>query len=352
MRIQEKHVRYSGIVILAFVLPWAMGHRSGYYHYHVFHTLIVTFSNWQGCVWILNHYQKKYPNYALTRTRIISELLAVVVLILAIVVLHSILLNVLYGRPFKWANVPHFMTTNSLITIFAGVFYESRYFFERWHETFVETQRLRRQTTQSQLEVLKNQVNPHFLFNSLNTLLTLIPEDKQTAKKFTRKLGAVYQYILQYQNQELTTLEQELNFIKAYLFLQQMRFGDNLKAHIEIDKAYQKHQIVPLSLQMLVENAIKHNVVSSARPLYIHISNQGNTLIISNNLQLKSMRQIVAKNSTKIGLKNIQNRYRFFTQDPIEIHAKNDCFEVRLPLLTPTQTNAKPVVVPSTAPVL
>ncbi|OJJ23995.1 hypothetical protein BKI52_04910 [marine bacterium AO1-C] len=320
-----------------------MGYRQGYYHYHVFHTLVVTFSNWQGCVWIMNYYQNKYPNYALTKRRIVSELLAVVILIFIIVIIHCILLNILYGAPFKWQNIPHFMTTNALITLFAGVFYESRYFFERWNETFVETQRLRRQTTQSQLEVLKNQVNPHFLFNSLNTLLTLIPEDKQTAKKFTRKLGAVYQYILQYQNQELTTLDQEFNFIKSYLFLQQMRFGENLKARIEIDREYQAYQIVPLSLQMLVENAIKHNVVSSARPLYIDISNQGENLVVSNNLQLKSVRQMVAKNSTKIGLKNIQNRYRFFTQSPIEINAKNDCFEVKIPLLLPKEA-AKPVV--------
>jgi len=351
MRITEKQIRYWGIIILALVLPLIMGHKKGYYHYHVFHTLVVTFSNWQGCVWIMDYYQKKYPNYALTKIRIISELLAVVVLILIIATIHSLLMNLLYGTPFSWQRIPHFMTVNAMITLFAGAFYESRYFFERWNETFIETQRLRRQTTQSQLEVLKNQVNPHFLFNSLNTLLTLIPEDKQTAKKFTRKLGAVYQYILQYQNQELTTLEQEFNFIKAYLFLQQMRFGENLKARIDIDATYQTHQIVPLSLQMLVENAIKHNVVSSARPLYINISNQGDHLVISNNLQLKSKRQIAAKNSTKIGLKNIQNRYRFFTHTPIEINAKNDCFEVKLPLLPP-QVVTKSMVEPFTTFVL
>ena len=345
MRISEKQIRYSGIVLLALGLPLLMGYKKGYYHYHVFHTLVVTFSNWQGCVWIMNYYQNKYPNYALTKIRIISELLAVLVLIVVIATIHSLLMHLLYGTPFSWYRIPHFMTVNAMITVFAGAFYESRYFFERWNETFIETQRLRRQTTQSQLEVLKNQVNPHFLFNSLNTLLTLIPENKQTAKKFTRKLGAVYQYILQYQNQELTTLEQEFNFIKAYLFLQQMRFGDNLKARIEIDPAYQTYQIVPLSLQMLVENAIKHNVVSGARPLYIKISNQGDRLVVSNNLQLKSVRQTVSKNSTKIGLKNIQNRYRFFTHTPIEIDAKNDCFQVTIPLLSPKEAT-KPVIEP------
>jgi len=100
-----------------------------------------------------------------------------------------------------------------------------------------------------------------------------------------------------------------------------------------------------LSLQMLVENAIKHNVVSSARPLYIKISNQGDRLVVSNNLQLKSVRQTVSKNSTKIGLKNIQNRYRFFTHTPIEIDAKNDCFQVTIPLLS-TKEATKPVIEP------
>mgnify|MGYP001136285480 CR=1 FL=1 len=343
MNTKEKQVRYTGIVMLSLVLPFIFGYQKVYFWIHVLHTFFITFSNWQGCVWIMDYYQKKYPAYALTKRRILSELLAVALLIVVIVISHYSLLSLLYGNPFRWREIPHHMTTNVLITLFAGVFYESRYFFSRWDETLVETQRLRRQTTQSQLEVLKNQVNPHFLFNSLNTLLTLIPEDKQTAKKFTRKLGAVYQYILQHQNQELTTLKQEFGFIKAYLFLQQMRFGENLKAHIEIDNALQHHQVIPLSLQMLVENAIKHNVVSSTKPLNITIETQNNQLVVTNNLQLKSIHQLSRKNSTKIGLKNIQNRYRYFTENQVEIIAKGDCFEVKLPLLPPHKIHQKPV---------
>lgn len=348
MKVKEKQVRYGGILVLTFILPFVFGYREGQYWKHVLHTFAITFSNWQGCVWVMGYFQKKYPTYSLTRPRILSEIAAFVVLILVIVVVHTALIELLYGIPFQVSNLFHNITGNAMITLFACAFYESRYFFGRWNESLTETQRLRRQTTQSQLEVLKNQVNPHFLFNSLNTLLTLIPEDKQTAKKFTRKLEKVYQYILQYQHQELVTVAAEFEFIKAYLFLQQMRFGENLQVNIHIEPHYLQYQMVPLSLQMLVENAIKHNVVSQTKPLLISISVEAGKLQVKNNLQLKS-RHYSTRTSTKIGLKNIQNRYQYFTQETVDIHSEHLHFEVKLPLLLPTnapQSSTQPLTLP------
>lgn len=332
MQIKEQHIRYTGIVMLSLMIFFASTSDIGMRG--LTHNLVMSFVNWQGAVWIMRYYQKKYPRHSQALNRILLEMLVTVMFIFALVSLNHWLSSLLYSIPCQWSSIPKSMVFNLVITFFIGAFYESRYLFERWQASVIETQKLRRQTTQSQLEVLKNQVNPHFLFNSLNTLLTLIPEDKKTAQKFTRKLEAVYRYILQHQTQELTTVAREVDFIKAYLFLQQIRFGENLKVRLEVNPTYLQHQMVPLSLQMLVENAIKHNIVSSTRPLYLDIFTQNNQLIVRNNLQLKKVTLAMRANSTHIGLKNIKERYAFFSQQPVDIHTNDQVFEVTLPLLT------------------
>lgn len=337
MQIKEKHIRYIGIVTLSFMIFFASAGNIGIRG--LTHNLALSFVNWQGAVWVMRHYQKQYPKHSQALARILSETLVIVVFIFVLVSLNHWLSSLLYNIPCRWSSIPESMVFNLVITFFIGAFYESRYLFERWQASVIETQKLRRQTTQSQLEVLKNQVNPHFLFNSLNTLLTLIPEDKKTAQKFTRKLEAVYRYILQHQNQELTTVAREVDFIKAYLFLQQIRFGENLKVRLDVPSNYLPHQMVPLSLQMLVENAIKHNIVSSTRPLYLDIFIQDGKLMVRNNLQLKKITLAMQANSTHIGLKNIKERYVFFTQQPVDIHTNDQVFEVTLPLLAAPTTN-------------
>lgn len=336
MQIKEKQIRYGGMFILPIILFVAGGCEHGIYGW--IHNQVLTLVYWQGAVFIMQHYQKKHPTYAQALHRILLEAIATFLYVVVVVILHKLALSWLYGWTFKWESVPSGLTFNLIITFFIGLFYESRFLFERWEESVIETQKLHRQTTQSQLEVLKNQVNPHFLFNSLNTLLTLIPEDKKIAKEFTRKLGVVYNYILQHQNQELTSLAKEFEFIRAYLFLQQIRFGENLQANIRISETYMTYQIVPLSLQMLVENAIKHNIISNARPLFINIEINEGKLLVSNNLQLKKQTRLITENSTKIGLKNIKDRYGFFTQELVIAQANQDKFEVSLPLLPVSQT--------------
>ncbi|WP_299454531.1 sensor histidine kinase [uncultured Microscilla sp.] len=348
MQVKEKHIRYTGIVVLSLMIFLASSVDIGIIG--LTHNLVISFINWQGAVLIMWHYQNKYPKHSQALVRILLEFVVMCLFILGLVTFNHWLASVLYNVPCHWSSIPQSMAFNLVITLFIGAFYESRYLFERWQESVIETQKLRRQTTQSQLEVLKNQVNPHFLFNSLNTLLTLIPEDKKTAQKFTRKLEVVYRYILQHQNQELTTVAREFEFIKAYLFLQQIRFGDNLKVQMLVEKEYLQHQIVPLSLQMLVENAIKHNVISSARPLYLNIITKSNRLIVRNNLQPKKVTSGMRENSTHIGLKNIKDRYAFFTQQPVAIQPKVATFEVRLPLLEQPISNKS--VTESSTPVL
>jgi LytS/YehU family sensor histidine kinase len=204
------------------------------------------------------------------------------------------------------------------------------YLFQRLKNSISEAERLKRENIQSQLDTLKNQVNPHFLFNSLNTLASLIEESPQTAVAYVQELSQVYRYILQSKEHELISLREELLFIKAYLFLLEMRFGEKIKTNINIAENYLNNKIPPLTLQILIENAIKHNVVSEAKPLHIDIYVEGtDRLVVKNKFQQKSS----APDSNKVGLKNIANRYKLIASRNIEVLQNALHFIVVLPLL-------------------
>lgn len=209
--------------------------------------------------------------------------------------------------------------------------YECIYFYEQFRKSIVEREQLERANIQSQLEGLKNQVNPHFLFNSLNTLVYLIPEDQKLAIRFVQKLSKVYRYILEIRDKKLISLEDELEFLHAYIFLLKERFEDNLQVHIDIPNEHMNNQIVPLSLQILMENAIKHNIISTERPLSIELFiEKGDRLVIKNKLQKKNQ----VMNSTKVGLENIKSRYSFFSKQPVEVLVNPESFVVVLPLIS------------------
>jgi LytS/YehU family sensor histidine kinase len=194
----------------------------------------------------------------------------------------------------------------------------------------VEKQKLKRMNMQSQLEGLKNQVNPHFLFNSLNTLTYLIPENSEKSVHFVQQLSKVYRYILEIRDKKLILLEEELNFLNAYTFLLKERFGKNLHIKIDIPEVHLNDKIIPLSLQILFENAIKHNIISSEKPLFMEVFiENGNKLIVKNNLQKKNQ----VMNSTKLGLQNIKNRYRFFSEKEVEVIVTQESFIVILPMI-------------------
>ncbi|MFK7981590.1 MAG: sensor histidine kinase [Saprospiraceae bacterium] len=224
------------------------------------------------------------------------------------------------------------MSVTSLVVIFLVVaIYESIYFYQQLKKSIQEKEELQRENIKSQLEGLKSKVNPHFLFNSLNTLAYLIPEDADKSVKFVQKLSKVYRYILEMSDEKLIPLHKELDFLNSYIFLLKERFEENLQVAIDIPKARMNDKIIPLSLQILFENAIKHNVISSSKPLKIKVViNEMGKLIVENNLQKK--KQI--KDSTKFGLENIKNRYRFFSNEAVDVIATSSSFIVSLPLIS------------------
>lgn len=219
----------------------------------------------------------------------------------------------------------------------AGI-YESMRYVMLWKKTSIEFEQLQRENIQSQLEGLKNQVNPHFLFNSLNTLVNIIPENPETGVRFVQKLSKVYRYILEIRDTQLTPLSMELDFLKAYTFLLKERFGDNIC--IKIDDNVESNadwQIVPMSMQIVFENAIKHNIISSEKPLCIEVFVENERLIVKNNLQRKNQIQ----EGTGVGLQNITNRYHLISQKDVEVIVTQQSFMVALPLLKPDYIDSK-----------
>ncbi|MEO1382099.1 MAG: histidine kinase [Bacteroidota bacterium] len=171
-----------------------------------------------------------------------------------------------------------------------------------------------RRSIQAQFETLKNQVNPHFLFNSLNVLSSLVHDDPDLAESFIVKLTRVYRYVLDLKDETLVTLQRELDFIKNYIFLHQIRFGNNLQLYAEVPEAAKQQVLPPLTLQLLVENAIKHNVISRDTPLTVELFIEDDRFIVRNNFQPR----LSPPHSTGIGLQNLRERYRLLAeQEPI-----------------------------------
>jgi two-component system, LytTR family, sensor kinase len=204
------------------------------------------------------------------------------------------------------------------------------FYFKEYKQTSLEAEQLKSVTAQAELQLIKTQINPHFLFNNLNVLSALIMKDNGEANKFIEEFSKVYRYILTNHDKELVELRTELDFIQPYIFLLEKRFAEGLVITLNIAETYKEKYIIPASLQMLIENAIKHNVVSRSKPLLINVhSNGNNTIVVSNNLQAK---QTIEK-STGIGLQNIVKRYKLVSHTEVTISKDENNFTVALPLL-------------------
>ncbi|NET33796.1 MAG: histidine kinase [Cyanothece sp. SIO1E1] len=214
------------------------------------------------------------------------------------------------------------------IALVISLFMTARSFLYNWRELAIQNEKLKTESMASRFASLKAQVNPHFLFNSLNVLSGLVYRDADLSAQFIKKLSEVYRYVLDQQEQELVPVGEELDFVDSIVFLQQIRFGDNLKVSIDVSRDSSK-MIAPLALQMLIENAIKHNVISAQSPLNIQIKENGQYYVVSNTLQPKT----VMGESLGLGLENIRKRYGFLTNRAVEILQEQGQFIVKLPII-------------------
>jgi LytS/YehU family sensor histidine kinase len=242
-----------------------------------------------------------------------------------------------YGLIFLFRNVFGFYLGEGIeetyystivITLIITLFMTGRMFFANWRMAAIDAERLKKESVEAQYNNLKNQVNPHFLFNSLNALTNLVYQDQDKAVKFIKQLSDVYRYVLDSRNKEAVPLEEEMKFLEAYAYLQQIRFGDKLKIEINLERV--KCLVAPLALQMLVENAIKHNEISKDHPLFIRIYKHDQNLVVENTLQRKS---ILAEESSGLGLENIKRRYEFLSKGKVEVNETPDKFIVTIPMI-------------------
>ncbi len=217
-----------------------------------------------------------------------------------------------------------------VITLVLSLFFHAFYFYKALQERKVKEHQVIAGTASARFDALKNQLDPHFLFNSLNVLTSLIEESPENAQEFTTGLSKVYRYVLEQKNKDLVTVDEELDFAKTYMSLLKMRFEDSIVFTIPERASNPESKVVPLSLQLLLENAVKHNTVTAKKPLHISIYEKQGNLIVENTLQPKQ----IVKKSSGVGLNNINQRYKLLTDRKVLINQENGKFAVAIPMLT------------------
>lgn len=266
---------------------------------------------------------------------------------------HILLITLTFVSLFYWYDAVHFLGyqldhSKLIIALYVGValtlvatsMWEADYLMKQWKGSLTEKETMEQLTIQQEFEQLKSQVNPHFLFNCFNTLSSLITENRKQAEAFLNELSKVYRYLLRNNEDGLTTLQTEIKFIESYYTLLKTRHGEAVQINIETDRKYDRYLLPSLSLQLLVENAVKHNVLSKGHPLIIDIfTTTGNKLVISNNLQLRSIKAP----SNKIGLVNIRQKYQLLNHSGFQVLQDNKNFSVVLPLIWNKVTEKKTV---------
>jgi len=217
-----------------------------------------------------------------------------------------------------------------IMTFVVTLVFHTFYFYKAYQESRLKEQKIIAGTANAKFESLKNQIDPHFLFNSLNVLSSLIEENPENAKQFTTSLSKIYRYVLEQKDKELVTVSEELTFAKTYMKLLKMRFENSITFELPTDFENPDAKVVPLSLQLLLENTIKHNVVSENKPLHIKIYIKDNFLVVENNLQKKE----VLQDRKGVGLQNIVSRYAILSERKVLIDETKETFAVYLPILT------------------
>lgn len=292
----------------------------------------IAISSWYCRTVIMHWLRIRFPHFSQTQKRLAFLALTHVSLVsLAILIIfYGFGLVHFLDYTFHIEDFNNGVILTAVVTLLSTTYWEGDYTLKEWKRSIAENQQLEQLTIRQEFETLKSQVNPHFLFNCFNTLSSLITEDKPAAESFLNELSKVYRYLLRSNEAGLSTLEAELKFIQSYYELLHTRYGNALELQIEVDKKYEHYLLPSLSLQLLVENAVKHNVVSKSAPLVIEIfTTAGHKLIVNNNVQLKP----VKAPSNKVGLENIRAKYKLMNQSGFQVIEDKKGFCVVLPLL-------------------
>jgi hypothetical protein len=339
-KLNDKWLRLIGILVVAVVATFVFYQPdNGPEDITWFNALSISLIEWTVLLEVNRQgillARRKFPRLNQTTNRILLELSWFIgaTMIQRVTVTYIYDVTQFWGYPLPGGT--YWVTTlvSFLFTLPIAAIYEGQHLYRQWWTTYYEAEQLKKENLQSQLDSLKAQINPHFLFNSLSTLSSLVTEDAKQAERFIEELASVYRYVLQTNEQQLTTLDNELNFIRAYFNLLQMRFGRSVALEITVDKRYDDFLVPPLTLQLLVENAVKHNVALPTKPLLIRIyTDDAQNLFVVNSLQKKQ--NIIPSNRT--GLANITTKYRLLKQPEVVVRQTGDCFQVMIPLIDVT----------------
>lgn len=288
-------------------------------------------TQWIGPMIIGNLLDKKFPWIEQPVARTFIEIFSLLMWsVSAFVVVQLTMLYLINGMPpaDSWIHVRQSIVYTLMISLFISLVFTAVGFFKAWRVSVLREAELNAQMMAYKYESLRNQINPHFLFNSFNVLSDLVYDDQAQAVKFIRQLSDLFRYVLDSRDKELVSLGEELTFLDAYIYLLKTRFGDklDLKISLTADAAV---MVVPMTLQLLLENAVKHNEVSDSYPLTVEIRRAGDYMEVENTLRPKN----VGEDSKNTGLKNIMQQYSFFTDRLIEVCPNERTFLVRIPLI-------------------
>jgi sensor histidine kinase YesM len=295
------------------------------------YTILLAFVVWQGNRYLL-FTLRSYFNWF---NRPVRKILALLMAVSFFTIPVSLLMLTGWYNLFAKGRIDwDVVFTSTLIIMICVIFithvYETVFLVKESESDKVRNEQMERARAEAELEALKNQIDPHFIFNSLNTLSHLIEEKPARAKQFNDNMADVYRYILQNKARDLVLLREELDFLKNYFFMIRIRFESAVQLDLNIPaEAEEAFLLPPISLQVLAENAVKHNEFNDAQPLHLGIYMEGESIVVKNRVQKKESR----KHSSRIGLNNLKERYRLTTGREVEISETQDLFMVRLPLL-------------------
>lgn len=282
---------------------------------------------------VVLHYRKAFSGLEQTTKRIIYTLIVCTVLTIVLRILNIFIYDksLLWGYRFPLEAYLHSVFVAILFVVIIAGIYEAVYYFTMWKNTAVEAEALRAENLQTELDLLKVQLNPHFLFNTFGSLSSLIDEDPARAKIFLEQMSVVYRYILQSHDKPLITLKEELEFISSYARLLKTRFENGLQLEFKITrKEYYDYSLPVLTIQLLVENAVKHNIIIPDKPLVVTVyTDDDANLIVENNLQKK----MNVRFSNKKGLLNIITKYKILANQDVKIEETGGYFRVSVPLI-------------------
>lgn len=321
------------LIIIRLLSGGSVGFNEGL-AWQFFYTTLYGYSLYYANAIIFVKLDDVYQTDRFSRNRIVQgfalSFIVSVIVIFLLRIAEDVLIEGKTIQQFLANEKPSNYIVSVVITFVVTLAIHAIYFYKAYQENKVKEQKIIAGTASAQFESLKNQIDPHFLFNSLNVLSSLIEENPESAQKFTTSLSKVYRYVLEQKDKELVSVAEELKFAKTYMNLLKMRFENSITFEIPEGFDNEEAKVVPLSLQLLLENCIKHNVVSEAKPLHVKITIENNQLVVTNNLQKKE----VLSDRKGVGLQNIVNRYAILTKRTVLVEENEQEFKIFLPILT------------------